>query len=167
MLFRSDENGNFSIAAVPQTRYQIQVTGLPAEVMVSSIRQGVLEALHTGVTVSGNPEPIEIVLQSAAATGVVEGGVSDARGQGVPSATVVLVPPADRRMNPQAFKTAVTDQSGAFAIRSIPPGDYRVLAWEDIEAGLYFVPGFIKDLDRKSTRLNSSHVSESRMPSSA
>ena len=32
------------------------------------------------------------------------------------------------------------------------------------KAGVFVVPGFA---DRKSTRLNSSHVSESRMPSSA
>ena len=34
-------------------------------------------------------------------------------------------------------------------------------------AGLGLVDGIVERLDRKSTRLNSSHVSESRMPSSA
>ena len=31
----------------------------------------------------------------------------------------------------------------------------------------YVVPGDVVDLDRKSTRLNSSHITRSRMPSSA
>ena len=37
----------------------------------------------------------------------------------------------------------------------------------DIHEGEYMVSGLVKALDRKSTRLNSSHSDRSRMPSSA
>ena len=41
------------------------------------------------------------------------------------------------------------------------PGSTAALTTIEYEAGL------VKDLDRKSTRLNSSHIQKSRMPSSA
>ena len=44
---------------------------------------------------------------------------------------------------------------------NLPPGE-----WDKGERGLAALPGRETE-DRKSTRLNSSHVSESRMPSSA
>ena len=43
----------------------------------------------------------------------------------------------------------------------------KELGWKFIEMRGVEVPGFAKDKDRKSTRLNSSHSQQSRMPSSA
>ena len=43
----------------------------------------------------------------------------------------------------------------------------RSMGRAGIDAGQSFVAGFISAVDRKSTRLNSSHQSVSRMPSSA
>ena len=53
--------------------------------------------------------------------------------------------------------------------RQYVPADFMISNWEGL--ALYFEELYARDLadvsDRKSTRLNSSHVSESRMPSSA
>ena len=59
----------------------------------------------------------------------------------------------------QAKKDLVIVESPAKArtIEKYLGGDYKVIA----------SMGHIRDLDRKSTRLNSSHKTESRMPSSA
>ena len=53
-------------------------------------------------------------------------------------------------------------------IIGIEPGNYEVPGSIGHDAhGGYIAPGFIDLQDRKSTRLNSSHRSLSRMPSSA
>ena len=57
-------------------------------------------------------------------------------------------------------------------LEHLPPGqisnlDDLVQAFADNFQGTYVRPGNSWDLDRKSTRLNSSHITRSRMPSSA
>jgi hypothetical protein len=40
-----------------------------------------------------------------------------------------------------------TDSNGAFTIRNLAPGDYKVLAWEDAEPALAMDPDFRKRFD--------------------
>jgi hypothetical protein len=62
---------------------------------------------------------------------------------------VVLVPAPERRANPAAFKAVTADQLGNFIIRSVLPGDYRLLAWEDIEPGIYMDPEFLRGFETR------------------
>ena len=45
------------------------------------------------------------------------------------------------------FKTVTTDQYGHFTIKGITPGDYKLLAWEQIETGAYQDPEVLKLYD--------------------
>ena len=47
-------------------------------------------------------------------------------------ATVVLVPDQGRKFRIDTFKTAVTDADGKFQMQGIPPGSYRLFAWDDV-----------------------------------
>lgn len=38
----------------------------------------------------------------------------------------------------------MTDQYGRFALQSIPPGDYRLFAWEDLEPYAYYDADFVR-----------------------
>jgi hypothetical protein len=44
----------------------------------------------------------------------------------------VLVPSGDRARTDR-YKATITDTSGRLVFTRIPPGDYRLFAWEDIE----------------------------------
>ena len=52
--------------------------------------------------------------------------------------------------NPKAARTgiydpsegAITDRNGGFSIRNLAPGEYKIVAWEEIELGLSQDPGF-------------------------
>src|ERR1043166_7360255 len=70
-------------------------------------------------------------------------------------------------------KTGDAGETGLFGGGRVPKDDARVRAYGEVDelnaalgAAVAQGPGDF-GLDRKSTRLNSSHVSESRMPSSA
>jgi len=63
--------------------------------------------------------------------GNLQGVVKDRNGSGVGGATVVLLRPGGQR-TPSSW----TDQIGRFHMNSIPPGDYKIFAWADIEEGL-------------------------------
>ena len=74
-----------------------------------------------------------------------------------PGASVVLVPDGKGRGQPNEYRQAVTDLTGRFAMRSVPPGDYTLFAWEQIDRGAYFDPEF---LARYEDRGKAVHVEE-------
>jgi hypothetical protein len=88
-----------------------------------------------------------VVLKSGAA--VVEGTVQDATGKPVPDATVVLVPPPNRRQNRALFHTAISDSTGKFTIRNIAPESYKLFAWKSIPNGAYYNAGFLSKYEER------------------
>jgi hypothetical protein len=50
-----------------------------------------------------------------------------------------------------------TDEKGGFTFRFIPPGDYRVFAWEVLEPNSYFDTEVIKPYEQQSKLM---HVTE-------
>ena len=56
----------------------------------------------------------------------------------------------------------LSDTSGAFKMRSLAPGDYKVAAWEDVEAGMVLDPEFLKLFEPRAQSVSlreSSHES--------
>ena len=64
----------------------------------------------------------------------------------------MLVPEAHRERS-ELFRTASTDQNGRFTIPGVPPGDYKVFAWESIESYGYFDPELLRRDDAKGQRI--------------
>jgi hypothetical protein len=60
---------------------------------------------------------------------------------------VVLAPDGARRAQPSYFRQAVTDSRGRFALENIPPGDYKLFAWHEIERGAYLDPAFLQQFE--------------------
>jgi hypothetical protein len=148
------EDGVFTIPNVINGRFRVEVTGLPANVYLTGARYGAADVLDTGMNIDADPQgPLELFLGGAGSVGSVEGVVRDKDEQPVPDSVVALIPAPNRRGNPTAFKTATTDQLGLFSIRGVLPGDYTVLAWDDIEAGAYQNPDFLKDFEKRGSRI--------------
>jgi hypothetical protein len=76
--------------------------------------------------------------------------VQDGKGQPVRSAVVVLVPPQDRRRNPDLYKTATADDRGSFRLDAIAPGTYKLFALPDIPTGgAYQNAEFMRQFEEK------------------
>ena len=75
-------------------------------------------------------------------------------------ARLVLVPDLQRNRT-DLYKTALSDSSGKFVFRSIPPGDYRVFGWEALESYAYFDQGLLRRFESQSVpvRLSESAAS--------
>jgi len=100
------------------------------------------EFLHVSGPVSGT---LEIVLSSRA--GQIDGTLVNEKSQPVPGIEAVMVP--DRfRDRADLIKTAVTDKDGRFTIRGIPPGEYKIFAWEAIEQFAYFDPDVLRQFEQ-------------------
>jgi protocatechuate 3,4-dioxygenase beta subunit len=105
-------------------------------IFVRSIRFGSAEALNDGLRLATNTpdQRLQIVL---AAGGKLSGLVTNERNEPMPNVKVAVVPDFAYRQRDDLYKSAVTDASGAFKIQAIPPGDYRVFAWEDVADGAW------------------------------
>jgi hypothetical protein len=78
----------------------------------------------------------------------VEGSVQNDKQQPAVGATVVLVPQEkERRDQMSYYKNVTTDQYGRFTVKNLDPGEYKVFAWEDVEAGAYMDPELVKPME--------------------
>ena len=105
---------------------------------VKSIRFGNEDVLNGGLRVTG-PSQDELVIVIGTNPGTFDGRVMNAMGQPVRAATVVMIPEGRLKFRVD-HRFAFTDASGAFQIQGIPPGDYQVYAFEQIEKGAWQDP---------------------------
>lgn len=67
-----------------------------------------------------------------------------------PGATVVLVPKEkERREISTLYQQATTDQHGRFRFKNVVPGEYKVYAWEDVQATAWMDADFMKPVEDK------------------
>jgi hypothetical protein len=145
-----DKDLNFRLEDVNADRYNVTLLGLPDGFYIKAIRCGDADALISGLTVSdGPPDPVEVVVSPAA--GSISGSVTNPKTQQpAPEAIVALVPQEkERRELPGYYQQARADQSGSFTFKNLPPGSYKVFAWDDVEDGAWMDPDFIKPLESK------------------
>jgi hypothetical protein len=149
-------DGSFTLKSVFDGDYEITVGNLPDSYFVKSARLDGVDVLTAGVTVDTKQAPgsLEILVSPNGAT--LDGVISKDH-QPFPKATVALVPdPPNRGIN-RLFKSTSTDQNGHFTLQGISPGDYKVFAWEKIEAGAYTSPEFLRPFENRG---ESVHITE-------
>lgn len=130
-------------------RYWVEpYRGFPDEAYFESVRSGETDVFRDGFTIlesgTGSIE-IKVVFDA----GKVTGTVSDKDGQVVGGAVVALAP-AERRRSDR-YRDVVADQYGHFEIKGVPPGDYKVFAWEDVEPGAWFSAEFLRTCEVQGT----------------
>ena len=133
------------VTGVGAGNYRIDVSGLPKNAYVKSMRSGALDVLKDGLHINGeSPQEISIVLADDG--GTLDGSGLDDRKQPVAGAVVVLMPndPALRPHRIDLFKSTTCDAAGRFHFDGIAPGDYKVFAWDDIRSGDWFDPGLMR-----------------------
>ena len=75
-----------------------------------------------------------------------------------PCSTVVLIPEGGIRFRVD-HRFTVTDASGRFRIERIPPGDYKVFAWKNIENGAWQDPDFVRPYESSGKLI---HIKEAQ-----
>jgi hypothetical protein len=122
---------------------------------VKDVRLGSDDILGQTISIRG-PMAATLEVVVSLNPGTIEGTVVDAQFKAVPGVQVVLIP--DRlRDRLDLYKTATTDSSGKFGIGSIPPGDYRIYSWEELDAYSYFDPAVVREFEVQGKTI---HVSE-------
>jgi hypothetical protein len=76
--------------------------------------------------------------------GRIEGSVLSEQKTPWPGARVVLVPTGALRPRVDLYKDTRTDLFGHFAMVGIPPGEYKLFAWQQAELEAYQDPDFLR-----------------------
>jgi hypothetical protein len=127
-----DASGRVVFLNFPEAHYRFSLEGLPTDAYIADIQQSGRSVYDEGIVVRPQLEPVRISVKTD--SGAVTGSVEKS-GKGVPKATVILVPPATRRKNPQLFRTVTTGEEGRFSVRGVMPGVYRILALRSLPPG--------------------------------
>jgi hypothetical protein len=82
----------------------------------------------------------------------LSGTIQDTTGRPTAEFTIIVFPSDNRYWVPQARRITSTrpDTDGRFALRSLPPGDYRLTAVTDVEPGEWYDPAFLEQLQQVS-----------------
>jgi len=147
---KADESGAFTLSHVTPAPYDLMAPHPPGA-YVKSVMFNDHEAVGRELDCTGlTTGTLRIVLGTDG--GQVEGSVSQ-EDKPAADATVVLLPAGQNRRFPDTVRTGSSDNSGHFAMKDVPPGDYLVFAWETVEEGAWFDPDFVKAAESKSVKL--------------
>jgi protocatechuate 3,4-dioxygenase beta subunit len=127
----SDAEGTVNVASAPASEYRLRFFGLPSELSIARATQDGKDILSRKLSVSADTR-VDILLKNGGR--VITGVVRDSRGNPVSGSLVALVPSASSmRDHYDLYRSATTDQDGAFILRNVGSGDYKLFSW--IEAG--------------------------------
>lgn len=148
-------NGAFMFDNIYPGDYDLEVDGLGGSFYLKSARIGGYDVLERGISTDFYPRGgrLDILIGRDGAT--VEGVVSKDE-QPFSGATVTLVPDAPHREEMHLYKLTATDHSGRFVLEGVPPGDYKVFAWENVEHAAYTSSDFLQPFELSG---ESAHVS--------
>jgi hypothetical protein len=158
-LTKVSGDGSFEWKDVPPGLYSVQVsaTSEMPDWFLKSVTAGGRDVLDSGFSVNGGATTLDLV---ASANGAVAEGVASNQNDGpVADAVVVAVPELHLRGRPERYRKTVTDQSGRFTLRGLPPGDYTLIAWESMDGEAYYNPEFLKTYEGQGKAL---HLDEGR-----
>jgi protocatechuate 3,4-dioxygenase beta subunit len=121
-------DGGFKLDSMLPGRYRIFVTPIPWQLHIASIRVGEREFTDGMIDIVSGASPLEIRLGASEAS--VFGPMTDSDGKPAPGGWALLVP--QPRM---AFRTRVAraDQTGVYRLDAIAPGEYLLLAFDDLD----------------------------------
>jgi hypothetical protein len=129
--------------------YRINVQGLPTGAYLIAGRFGNIDALGDPLQVD---QSAQLALQVGFAPGQVGVSVTDSVGMPFSGAITVLIPSVRNRTD--LYKQATSDQSGQVMFTGVAPGDYKVIAWEDVPQGAYLNADYVQPFEDRGTSVH-------------
>jgi hypothetical protein len=126
--------------------YRIRAVEYPENVYVQSVHLGNIDVLNVGLHLDSSVQSLlEIVI--AADMGTLDGVVGNTMQHLEPNVVVALVPAGEQRRRIDLYQSTRSDQEGHFHFEYVPPGDYSVYSWEDVEPTAWMNSNFMRDYE--------------------
>jgi hypothetical protein len=147
--------GDFRVLVEPLLLPPTQPGATPRNIVslenfyVKSIRMGEIDVLYDRLRLTSQTQgPLTIVVGTN--PGTVSGRVLDDRDEPMSGTTVVLVHDNGLRFRVDEKMTS-SDSAGRFEFRNVPPGSYKVFAWDYVEVGTWQDPEFMRRFENLGT----------------
>jgi hypothetical protein len=131
------EDGKFQSTLSSDT-YTVEVQGAANGYYLKSVKLSGRELPDNVLDLNFSGAQLDVVLAND--SGSVTGTVQRANGDPVQNARVTVIPASSNRRD--LFKSANSGADGTFTISNVPPGNYKVFAWEDVEQNAWQDPDF-------------------------
>jgi hypothetical protein len=151
-------DGTFVIQNLYDGNYRLHVGGFPEEYYVKSARLGGMDVLETGLNISHGQALGQLEVTLTLDGGRVDGTVLREQ-KPFGGALVVLVPDPPLRNHEELFSFKRSDGLGRFSMLGLPPGDFKLFAWEPVEEVNFNDPDYIKPYEDHGTRV---HIEEKK-----
>jgi hypothetical protein len=152
------DDGTFQ-AELAADAYIVDAGGLPDGYYLKSVKLAGREMPDALLDLNYGGGTVDVVLAPTA--GDITGLVQNGRGEPATSVQVTAVPTSGslrRDMN----KLVTTDANGNFTLHGLPPGDYKIFAWEEVETNAWMDRDYRQPFENLSA---SAKVDQSTTPS--
>lgn len=146
-------NGQFTISDVMPGLYTLRAVG-PRGWTMKAVYEDGRDVTDVPLEIkSENVSGINVIFTDKISS--LTGAVRDARGNGIGNVSVIAFPSDPKLWMPQSrhILTARTDAAGTFRLPVVPPGDYLVVAVDDVEQGEWFDPDFLEQIRKDAVRV--------------
>lgn len=140
-------DGSFTFEEAAPLAYTLSINRV-TDVYLKSVRMGDRTLAQLRIDAAEKLEPLTVVLGADA--GELGGTVKNSKGDPVARARVDAIT-LDR---PDLNRSAFSNEKGQFKIPDLPPGRYKIFAWENVPDGAPQDPDFRKPFDKQSASVS-------------
>lgn len=140
-------DGSFLLKDVPPVAYEVSIDRTPG-LYLKSVRMDDRPLSDRRIDASAKLTPLTVVLGADA--GEVDGAVRNSNGEATVRARVDVIAYGDKANRLDLNRFGFTNEKGEFKIKDVPPGEYKVFAWEDVPEEAPQDPEFRKQFETQA-----------------
>jgi protocatechuate 3,4-dioxygenase beta subunit len=146
-------SGNFTLRNGTAGDYVVSVSPGIEKGYLKSIQLGNIDVLNDGLHTGTIPDG-EMLILIGTNPGGLAGIARDESGAPMSNVTVALLPDEYHRNRIDLYQNAISDAAGVYRFDRVPPGAYRLFAWEDVEKDAWRNPAFMRLYENRGKGIN-------------
>jgi hypothetical protein len=148
---RVNADGTFTLQNVASREYRFRVMPMSGPFWVKSARFGGEDAIAAPIRIPNDLQGRELEIELSTRTASIDVLVNDEEQRPMPGVLVIAVPPAERRNQSSAYRSATTGADGRARLDALAPGEYRLFASEAIAAADWQDPVVVRQYESRGT----------------
>ncbi|PYR90959.1 MAG: hypothetical protein DMF84_18570 [Acidobacteria bacterium] len=152
---RADTNGAFTVLNLLPGRHYVRVSGNGLWTLKSVSVAG-RDVTDEAIELRSGHDVDNVTIVMTDRSTEISGAVRDATGTDVAAMAVIAFSIDQQQWQPhsRSIQAVRTGQDGTYRLRGLPPGDYRIIATEDVEQGEWLDPAFLERVLPSSEKIS-------------